>query len=538
MKIMIADDEKWVRTTIKTLIPFKQLGFDLACEAANGIEALELIRQHQPDILLTDIMMPGLTGLDLIRELRKTAPQIRIIIISGYSDFEYAKTAMKYGVMDYLLKPVDEKELAGVLVRLAGEIREKRQQEETQEQEKSRYKKALPIVCEAFLNQIISPNAFTMEQMKSTLEKYGILFPHLLFTVAVFSPDGLQEEGTETRTEARTDSWKRIVARVLKHSLRAVTFSCHQNTTELIAILNHKDEPIVEAFQKAFLLCTRILEKRLETSVSAGISGSCRQLGRLGELYSQAVHGLQWRFWGKPGGLYRFNQDTAASQPLSQLTDDTLNKIALNLKLSNVQTALDYISNSIKGHSQAEPVNPSLVKEFYWQLIQSVLGMLNIQLQFIHQDTLLTGEHPYERIKKTIFLEQLGACTRDMMQRIYDFYHDKNPVNNTNLIENAKKIIEGNYAGDISLEQVARHVHLSAAYLSELFKKETGMSFIDYKTLVRIDRAKEFLGTTHMNVYEVSSRVGYTDPKYFSKLFKKVTGKTVFEYRKEVRGGR
>lgn len=120
---------------------------------------------------------------------------------------------------------------------------------------------------------------------------------------------------------------------------------------------------------------------------------------------------------------------------------------------------------------------------------------------------------------------------------VYDFFHDKNPVNNINLIDNARKIIEANYAGDISLEHVAKNVHLSSAYLSELFKKETGMSFVDYKTIVRIEHAKRLLDSTAGNISDISEKVGYSDPKYFSKLFKRITGKTVYEYRKESRKG-
>ena len=121
MKIIIADDEKWVRAAIRSLIPFEKLGMELAGEASNGIEALELCMLYKPDILLTDIMMPGLTGLDLIKELKRCSPDVKIAIISGYSDFGYAKTAMKFGITDYLLKPLEEDELLQVLERFKNE---------------------------------------------------------------------------------------------------------------------------------------------------------------------------------------------------------------------------------------------------------------------------------------------------------------------------------------------------------------------------------------------------------------------------------
>ena len=255
----------------------------------------------------------------------------------------------------------------------------------------------------------------------------------------------------------------------------------------------------------------------------------------LPQLFIQAQKALESRFWGGPGKVFRFSQTSFIEELPVQLTEESLNKITLNLKLSNIQTALSYVDSAYSGLIQKSNVKPELVREFFWQLVQSVISILNIQLPFLHHELLVTGEQPYERLKRTIFIEQLVESTKDILLRIYDFFHDKNPVNNVNLVENAKRIIESNYAGDISLEQVAKHVHLSPAYLSELFKKETSMSFIDYKTIVRIENAKRLLKTSAYNVYDISSKVGYTDPKYFSKLFKRITGKTVYEFRKEVK---
>ena len=169
MKLMIADDEKWVRTTIKTIIPFEKLDVSLVCEASNGIEALELCHQHNPDILLTDIMMPGLTGLDLIKELRECSPGVKIAVISGYSDFEYAKAAMKYGITDYLLKPVDELELLHVIERFIDEIGRETMQTKAKEQEKEQYRLAIPALSEAFLNQTLSNSTLTAEKIKGEL---------------------------------------------------------------------------------------------------------------------------------------------------------------------------------------------------------------------------------------------------------------------------------------------------------------------------------------------------------------------------------
>ena len=529
MKLIIADDEKWVRATVKTLIPFEKLGITLASEATNGIEALELCRLHEPDILLTDIMMPGLTGLELIRELRSLLPQLKIVIISGYSDFEYAKTAMKYGIKDYLLKPVEESELVQVLERIVAEFGEQARLLEAKESEEEQYKKALPVMREAFLNQLISPNSMTADNIRSECQKYGILLTAGSFSVCVISPDDTVLKGDRNKG----DYYRLLITRVMKRYASAVTFPVAHDKTTLVSILNSENG--TEGTGRAFRIGNRLLHKRLGLSISAGVSNPTRQLCMLPELYAKACEVLEARFW-EGSGILAFHRPGYLTDDVKlSLSEDTLNKIILNFKLSNLQTALSYVSSVSESLYLNRNIKPAFVREFFWQFIQSVMILLNIQLPFIRHETMVTGEQPYERIKGTLFMSDLESCVKVLLEHIFNFYHDKNPMDNINLIENAKKIIESNFAGDLSLEQVAKHVHLSPAYLSELFKKETGMSFIDYKTIIRIEYAKKLLCASSMNISEVSGRVGYSDPKYFSKLFKKITGKTIYEYKKECR---
>jgi two-component system response regulator YesN len=530
IKLIIADDEKWVRTTIKTLVPFQQLDVSLVCEASNGIEALELCRQHEPNLLVTDIMMPGLNGLELVREVRNLLPDLKIVIISGYNDFEYARTAMKYGITDYLLKPVDEEELLHVLGRIRTEIGEKARLSKVMEAGEEQVRKALPMMCEAFLNELITWNSMTAEKIKSELKKYNIDIPNSTYTICVTAPD---ENMKYEADKSSSDKYRMLVKRLMKHYTGAVTFGLTHDKNVLVSIINNSNNKA--GIEKAFKICSLILAKRLNFSISTGISIPTHQPGMLPDIYKKACEALETRFWEGSGTLASYRADLLSEDKMLTLPEETLNKITLNLRLSNMQTAVSYVEGLCSSMKNDRNVKPDIVKEFFWQFLQSVIIMLNVQLPFIQHESMVTGEHPYERIKDTLFISSLEACIKELLQKIFNFYHDKNPLDNNNLVENAKKIIEKNFAGDISLEQVAKHVHLSPAYLSELFKKETGMSFIDYKTIIRIEHAKKLLCTPSMNISEISGKVGYSDPKYFSKLFKKITGKTIFEYRKEVR---
>ena len=533
LKVIIADDEKWVRATIRTLIPFEKLDMKLVGEASNGIEALELCKLHDPDIVLTDIMMPGLTGLDLIDELKKSHPRVKVAIISGYSDFEYAKAAMKFGISDYLLKPLEENELLQVLERFGNEIAVELKLLYSSHLEKEQIKLAVPVLKDAFLKRLISQNTYTVDKIKTSLLEYGIEFKGNTYYIAVFSTDNSNGINSEADAEYKTE----IIRRVMKRYAGAVSFHGKGTEAEVISIINCQNELERAKLENAFKLCREIYKKRFENTLSAGLSESSHQLSMLHQLFNQAQKAIDMRFWAGPGFLHSYSPEMLKKEPDLPLTDEMLNKIILNLKLSNIQTALSHVDSVLEDLKLQSDINPLFAREYFWQLVQSIISILNIQLPFIRFETKLTGEQPYERIMRTAFADGLAAYTKELLLHIFDFFHDRNPVNNINLIDNARKIIEANYSGDISLEHVARHVHLSPAYLSELFKKETGMSFVDYKTIVRIENAKRMLDSTACNISDISEKVGYSDPKYFSKLFKKITGKTVYEYRKESRKG-
>ena len=297
-KLIIADDEKWVRTTVKTLIPFEALGISLACEAANGIEALELCRQHRPDILVTDIMMPGLNGLELIREVRHLLPDLKIIIISGYSDFEYAKTAMKYGITDYLLKPVDEDELLQVLERIRTEIGEKVRLSKVMEAGEQQVKKALPVMSEAFLNELITWNSMTAEKIRSELKKYNIDMPNSIYTVCVTAPD---ENMKNDSAKGCSDQYRTLVKRIMKRYAKAVTFSLAYDKNVLVSIINSMNSK--PGIERAFKICRLILAKKLNLSISTGVGTPTHQPGMLPDIYMKAREALETRFWEGSGTL-------------------------------------------------------------------------------------------------------------------------------------------------------------------------------------------------------------------------------------------
>lgn len=540
MNIIVADDEKWVRSTIIKTIPFEKLGLSLVCEASNGLEALELCKLHRPDILVTDIMMPGLTGLELIKELKKVLPDIKIVIISGHSDFDYAKTAMNYGIQDYILKPVDEEEITHVLSRMIETISGERRKKELEIVMESEYKQALPVLCEKYLNQLIQPNLFTVDAIKNKLNKYKIHFIQPHFTLALLLAD------VPSVIEKDDDQiyFKTMVIRVMGRYWETVVFSKSGTDHELIILINHKNHPIdsnvqnIESdvhfnslLQKSFKICKRLFFKKFHSSISIGISLVAQNMKSLPDLYSEAGKALQMRFWEDTGSIFYYKPIQFKKSIGIKLSEQTLEELALQIKISDC-TSIDTYIDDLHKHFLAHPtIDPEQIKEFLWMMIQSIINKLNIQLSFIDEISLQFNQHPYEKVKRINSLDHLIDFIKALINDICIHYQKKNQTTDVSIIELAQKFINENFNQDVTLEQVARYVHLSPAYFSEVFKKNTGMSFIEYKTARKIDNAKILLTTTQLTIYEISNKIGYDDHRYFSKLFKRETSMTPYSYR-------
>lgn len=528
MNVIIADDEKWVRAAIVKTIPFEKLGLTLICEASNGLEALELCKTHKPHILITDIKMPGLTGLDLIKELYDILPEIKIIILSGYSDFEYAKAAMTYGITNYILKPVDENEISQVLLKVKESIINERRQYEENSLIKKQYAKTMSVLLEKFLNQLISPNCLTLDFIKNELKKFGLIFDNMFFTTVVFKSDK-----SVRGNESTTKKYKTLITRIMKRYLGAVTFTNLSRDTELISVINHPQNISHNSMVRAFNLCIAVYNKHFGGHLSLGVSMAAQQITRLSDMYNQSIEALQLKFWEDSGNIFYYRPNSFSDTLNINLSEEVLDDIAVNIKISECNPALSYldsICSQLKTHS---PLKPELVKDFFWTFIQSLTNRLNVQLSFIEQELSKGSIHPYERIKGSVSLNELLLCIKDILERICLHYNRNNPSEDMSVVEMARKFIENNFDKNLSLEQVSKYVHLNPTYFSELFKKNTGMSFVDYKTFLRIENAKKLLTTTTLNVEKISGSLGYTDPKYFSKLFKKITGKTPQDYKKK-----
>ena len=532
MRVIVADDENLVRAVVVNTIPFDQLGMTLVGEASNGIEALELCRELQPDILVTDIAMPGLTGLELIKEAKVLLPDMKIVIISGYSDFNYAKQAIRLGVNDYVLKPVDENEITNVLFNIKELIFEEKKQKEEDIRIKINFQKAQPLMQEKILNDIIRSNTFTDDFIRKSLISHGIGLKYPYFRLALF----LLDPTLATYPGKDAAHLVKLISRFSKKYLNGILFQRAGSDNEFVCIINHKNarqddlEGESRFMEREFNLFFRLIHKKSPRMASVGLSQASNLVKSLPALYEQAINALEERFWKGSGKLFRF-MPPSISEELS-LSRKNMDFIVFQLRMSNEQPAFDYINTLSKQLSSAKN-KPMEVRDLFWTFIQSLIENLDISLNFIRKESAFLHIHPYEKLNGIDSMEILRQHMIETVRRIQKYYLEEHAVNDLNSIENAMNIIRENLTRDITLEQIARCVHLAPTYFSILFKNKTGMSYIDYKTKLRMDMARNLLETTCYNLNEISSQVGYSDQKYFSWLYKKYTGTYPHEHRRK-----
>lgn len=492
LKIFLAEDEIVMREGIRNNIAWQEEGFEFVGEASDGELAYPMIQKLKPDILITDIRMPFMDGLELSRIVKQELPDTSILILSGYGEFDYAKEAISIGVEDYLLKPVTSAQLLEAIRRIAEKIYGRRgRQEETknEKEQKTLTKRRL------FRHIVSGEHSFSEvlkeareQEIELAAERYNVLMLQLFF-----------EDGTETfyeKDEAFEDHMEQFFA--YGSSVICAKLSCG----EYHLVLKEENGVTLEQLKNAIeqeleiYLCgeNKITEqvKKIENEMET------KETLDLGELNVSGIDRRQVEQF-----LY-----TGRKEEVSGFVDDYFRKIS-NGSLQSVllcqYVLMDLYVSAVSVLEKSGYTSENLLEQYKdAQKMEIFLGTAGQAREYIKN---LFGA--------VIELREQG------MERRYD-----------NLIQHAKAYIEDNYNHeDISLNMVASEVNLSSSHFSTVFGQETGVTFVEYLTKVRMDKAKQLLRTTGTKTTEIAFEVGFRDAHYFSNLFKKTQGCTPREYR-------
>lgn len=516
-KVIIADDEQAIRDGLKVIIPWNDMGYEIAGEAGNGEEVLDLIKKLSPDVVLIDLNMPKLHGTDAIRLAREEGYDKRFIILSGYSDFSYAKTAIRYGVTDYLTKPIDEDELAAVLTR----IREEMDDEDKKAGNISTIRtKARDTVLWELITGEGDAAAFDRAELES-LDLYADKYQVICY-------ETYHTERSEAERKKDYD---------LKEILSAV-----MNAREIEEISDNGKNVVLlkslDAVRRFELFLKKYAQRPLETdspldSIFSGYGRVVEWPSDISVSYKDASELTGRRFFC-PKGEHTFGYTSlpelsvtgeAVTESMQKELTDNLAALISAGSLTKAMKLIDSMEETFRTSANTEA-----------------------QLRFIAADMLISIK---ERVTAAysdcadIFPGNAGIIekisTRFYLYEIFDYFREltddtirqiRATAGAGSTIDDVCDYVLHNYMNDLTLESVAPLFGYNNVYFGKVFAKEAGKSFNSYVNDVRLTEAEKLLKDTDLKIYEISARTGYNDVDYFSKKFRQVVGMSPAEYRK------
>ncbi len=542
LKIFLAEDEVVIRETIKKMIPWEELGFELVGEAADGEMALPLLLRQKPDLLITDIKMPFMDGLTLARLAKKELPNLKIVILSGYDDFNYAKQAISIGVEDYLLKPITKK----ALIERLSEIRSRYEDEKTQKEYYEKFLREMQAYeknsSRDFFEALVRGSMDTMEVYKKA-EKIGLDIVAEAYNILIFTMNceedfsGQKEEYSEWEAESLL-----LLEGFFTGNPSATLF--RSNVFSYGVLIKGQKEKIEEETRKCVEEIQKILNRKTERRQWFLAAGQpVERLSQIQKSYHTASRAFSQRYLYDENILYYDEMQTievhsnaeesAVNEYLQKVDVNALNPAILQKFLSN--GLQEETKNFVKDYFYAigqEPLESNIFRNYVALNVRfSVISFLKgLGCDTKEVDSENTEEMLAECGKN---IENAISYAENMISQAI-ILRDQNSGNkNRSILKNAVDFIESHYMEEeISLNTVANVANVSANHFSALFSQNMGQTFIEYLTSLRMNKAKELLRCTGMRSSEIAGEIGYKDAHYFSYLFKKTQGMTPSDYRK------
>ena len=532
-RVLLVDDEALIREAISENTKWNELGYELAGTCKNGREAKEFIEREQVDLLLTDICMPHMDGMELTKFVYEEHREIKVVIISGYDEFEYAKKAVKYQVAEYILKPITAVELSETLLKVREKLDEERLKKENIKRIRGAYVSNLPLMRGRFLNSLLAGNV-PMDTLEEKLVDYQIRLPGRRFMTAMVVADDLSpflKEGDNFKPDLAYFAIYNITEEIMNRYQAGVTFQDVEERT----ILVFGGEPGME--KRVLDICEEIqssLHKYLKMESTIAVGQPVSTLSQLYISFEDTKRALEYKFLLGGNQVIHAASLGHENKQVSAELSKYKEKIVLEIKMDrpkeirrNVEAFIQVIRESYLSRNRCI---------FYVQ--NAILSIMNgLDTSSLNETELFQEER---ELLNTIYskehISEIGEDLISFCLHLAEGLKDQKDSYCKKQAVMAQDYIEKNYGNpDISLNSVCAHLAMSTSYCSSIFKAYTGETFIEALTKKRIEKAKSLIENTSMKTYEIAGQVGYSDPHYFSSSFKKMTGMTPTEYAKRIR---
>ncbi|SCZ08358.1 two-component system, response regulator YesN [Paenibacillus polysaccharolyticus] len=532
LKVLLVDDEYLIRNLLRMRIDWQEQGMQIVGEACDAAEALEQVELLHPDIVFTDIYMPKMDGIELSGLILKRYPNIKIVVVTGHDEFEYARQSVKLGISDFILKPIRSTELLQVTAKLREAIEQERGREYELTKLRKEMKRSLPYLKERFVNQWLQ-GMLNEEEVREQLHFYGIPIAadHPQSRVAIIEIQAASPSQAETSTEEvqilmRMDGLKHVQAYYQQDIYKIIVMDTHNR---IVILATHPDaKPTEQAEQLLGELRCLLKVDGSEADVTIGIGQLYSGWESVCIAYREACRALDYQtFVGKNQVIF-FEDLVIAGAKQSQpyRSDKGL--------LEQLQFCI-----SVGAEEEAVSLLRQILAAPFFNTAQFRMAAMDVitECQRVVMEQQLEDEQVFnqEAVAVILMSEHLPDLRRMLEQHvraISGVIKAKRQAKEVNLIDQVKAYLEEQMSNaEVGLSSTAAAFYVSPGHLGRLMKKETGQTFVEYLTQLRMKKAESLLKQTDLKGYEIGEQVGIPDPQYFSVLFKKQFGRSMNEYR-------
>ena len=528
-KIILVDDEEEVLESIHRNLDWEAYGFEVVETFCNGWDVLEFLESQEPDIVITDIRMPFMDGIELSKYISERYPQVKVMILSGYGDFNYAKEAMSYQVMDYILKPINAEEFGEVLQRVFDTLEQERNECKNIDLLKKQYLESMPVIRENLLNMLIEGNAHG-EYAEEEIRRCNIpIWNADYWAVAL-----IRREKTEGQTERVDEQYISVYIRQLIEEYFNSQFNCavFYSKMGVCVIFGMRKKEEITKILRCFYNMVKGSQKVMGLGLAIGVGKVKETLSDVGSSFEEAGEALLYHKMKKDGQVIYMGDIDISKQDIALVDGESRERLFSAIKFGGAEEIRLALREM---HIQLEKQNMNRNVCHAW--MGSIRNAMSLFIRRYAPAMSEIFDGAFDFMKELDKYEDMDSFFAWLESRCFylgEYISKERNSKNQNIIDAARECVQRSFGNpEMSLEMTARQIGLTPVYFSNLFKKETGETFGEYLTRQRMEEAIRLLDQTEEKICAIAEKTGYMDAGYFSHVFKKKYGLSPIQYRRQ-----
>jgi two-component system response regulator YesN len=543
LKLLIVDDEPDTREGLRYYFDWEKYDIEVIGEADDGSTAIPMILEKKPDIILSDIKMPDIDGIQMAKHIRTFNEKVKIVFISGYDDLGFVKSAMKVEAIDYILKPVDLNEMDIVIKRVTKMINEEKDAKMLMHKMNDKLQESMPTLREKHFMTLVRDGIGDEKDLSKKMEFLELDLPsegeYCVVVISIDDRASLYEKMTEKDKQLTSFSVINICEELINKSVKGYVFE--NRPGEYVSILRpqcreDKENIDYDEEEDLYSLFKDIKDSVymfLKISVTIGVGLTVYSLKDIAKSYLKAYENVNQKLFLGKNKIITIDSLETEEDYIHQFDFSNTQQLANMIKSSDEEKLINAIDNIFKDLARYKNTNIKYCLNICLQLILTASRQL-MELQINVDESRFDENLIWEQIFKFETLEDMKQLITNYLVKVSQYIAEKRNKRSRNIIEQIKEVIQKKYNENITINDIAKEVYLSNTYLCMMYKQETGETVNEYLTKVRIERAKELLKDPQNKLYDICYSIGYVEPGYFSKIFKKHTGLSPTEYRDKI----